>query len=194
MNNNADHDEEFRPDDLDALLRIVDAHANTTLAEELDVEERLARLKSAAANPQSPSDRQLAEVLARWSTELLSDANRGHGTIIRPVDDPAFFSAAVGRERTGLEPWPEMEVILNNTVPQTISVTLNLPGLASQTTRVTAVITVASWSRRLELLPIVLGNSDADDLVETSGSISLPDGVSLGSLSGVSIELNVVGQ
>lgn len=190
MNTNADHDQGADSDDLDALLRRVDATAERALAQDLDVEERLAWLKSAEA----ASDRELAEVMTRWSVELLADASRGAGTLIRPVDDTAFFAAAVGRERAGLEPWPEMEVRLTDATPQAIAMALSLPGLA-QGARVTATIRVASWADRTELLPPASGSRDANDTeTEVSGTIVLPETVTLESLSGMVIELRVEDQ
>lgn len=195
MNDIADRNDETRHDDLDALLRSVDASVENALAEDMDIEERLSRLKSAAADVPEPGDRELAEVLATWSAELLAEASRGPGTTIRAVDDPAFFSRAVGRERAGLEPWPEMQVALGDTQLQTISVAVSLPELASRNTRVTATITIGSWSGRLELRPASALNDDVEyPAVEISGSIAVPETIRLASLSGVAIELNVEGR
>jgi hypothetical protein len=71
MNSNADHDEEIRPDDeLDSFLRKVDASALRALSEDLDVEERLARLKSSA----TASESDLNEMLIRAGTRHPEDS------------------------------------------------------------------------------------------------------------------------
>lgn len=191
MNSNADHDEEIRPDDeLDPLLRKVDASALRALSEDLDVEERLARLKSSP----TVSDHELAEVMARWTAELITDATRGNAALLRPVDDPAFFAAAVGRARTGLEPWPEMQVALGEATPQAIAVAISLPGLAAGV-RVVASIRLGSWAGVTELVPPDAAGQHADaPETEVSGTIIVPDELSLESLSGVEIELTVKGR
>jgi hypothetical protein len=190
MDSNADHDKEMRPDDLDALLREVDASAVMALAEDLNVEERLARIKS----PKAASNRDLEEAVARWSAELLVDASRGDGALIRPVDDPVFFAAVVGRPRAGLEPWPEMQVGLSYDTPQAVTVALSLPALAHGA-NVTATIKIGTWVGRAVLLPPASGSRDANDAeMEISGTIVPPSAMRVGSLAGVLIELTVEGR
>jgi hypothetical protein len=187
-----------RDDDLHALLRKVDASVERALAADIDIEGRLAQLK-AIGRPHI-TDNELAATLAVWSAELLADANRGTTSKIQAVDDPPFFRAAVGRERAGMEPWPEMQVTLAETQPQGVSVTVALPSLASARTRVTATVMVGSWNSRCELhrvSPAVDGTDDEaydevdGSVAEISGTVLLPQTVRLQSLSGVGITLRV---
>jgi hypothetical protein len=185
MNSFADHNNETQPHDLDMLLRRVDASVELALAEDADVGQGLSQVKAAGtASTSKTCDGEFAEVLAAWVVELLVDASRGPGTVIRAVDDPAFFCSAVGRVRVGLEPWPEIQVTLSDTQPQQVSVAVCLPGLASPDARVTATIVVASWSDRVELRPIGSMDDDAgDSVVEIGGTVTLPEMIRLSAVS-----------
>lgn len=98
-----------------ALLRAADESAVKALRGTLDIEGRLAEvLARAVAEREAVATvfgADVSAVLASWSVELTHTAVRSTGPehrIVRAVTDPEFFRAVMGRQRSGLEPWPDL--------------------------------------------------------------------------------------
>ncbi|MGJ5831117.1 hypothetical protein [Streptomyces ossamyceticus] len=98
-----------------ALLRAADESAVEALRATLDIEGRLATVLARAdaerASVATVFGVDVSAVLASWSVDLTRTAVRGVGPgqrIVRAVTDPEFFQAVMGRQRSGLEPWPDL--------------------------------------------------------------------------------------
>ena len=98
-----------------ALLRAADESAVKALRGTLDIEGRLAAvLARAGAEREAVATvfgADVSAVLASWSVDLTHTAVRSVGPgrrVVRAVTDPEFFRAVMGRQRSGLEPWPDL--------------------------------------------------------------------------------------
>ncbi|MFF7259164.1 hypothetical protein ACFZCL_02560 [Streptomyces sp. NPDC008159] len=98
-----------------ALLRAADESAVEALRGTLDIEGRLATVLARAdverASAATVFGEDVRAVLASWSVDLTHTAVRSAGPgrrVVRAVTDPEFFQAVMGRQRSGLEPWPDL--------------------------------------------------------------------------------------
>src|SRR5690349_14821558 len=141
--NNDEH--EFMDVQVAAVLRRTDEQAEQALRARLDIEGRLAEV-IARGTAQRASGKKIfgvdtGSVLAAWSVDLTATGVRtlsGGRRLVRAVTDPDFFAAALGRPRSGLEPWPDLAIEFDPDSAEVMA-TLSLPSRPPREVHVVAV-------------------------------------------------------
>ncbi|MET7422685.1 hypothetical protein [Dactylosporangium sp. NPDC005555] len=154
------HDDEFRP--VEELYRRADDELRARLGRRDDLDEMLRRVK----NSERFTDAELHDVIASWQAQLGAAVRAGDAaTWITPVDDRAVFKALVGRDREGLEAWPELHAGLHDS---TWTVSLWLPSFAGSAVRAVAFLADGTASASVEL---TVAPGEDDDGVELTGHL-----------------------
>ncbi|MEU7996490.1 hypothetical protein AB0B83_14295 [Micromonospora sp. NPDC049060] len=170
-----DHHNDEWNDEAEAAVRAADDAAIEALRARLDVEGRLTEVL-ARAEAERAFAAGTREVLASWTLALSPATVRSAGTrrrIVRNVENAEFFTAAVGRRRAGLDPWPDVALVIDQDRAE-LRVVLSLPDRPPAGTGLVVVAHHGSWRAEGALAPA--GEPPADGFwpVDLTCRIALP--------------------
>lgn len=137
-------------DEAETVLRATDEAAIEALRAGLDVEGRLAEVLAKVE-----FDTNARDVLALWTMELAPAMVRSAGTpsrIVRSVASAEFFAAATGRQRVGLDPWPDVALLVDQKLAE-LRIVLSLPERPPAGVGLVAVAHRGTWTAECALVP-----------------------------------------